>query len=63
MESLNRSSSDNEFDSAEAYEVEAILDCRIIKGAKGNIRQYYIKWAGFSIEDATWEDEANLDGY
>ena len=40
----------------EEYEVEAILDKRIIRK---NI-QYLVKWTGYPLHDATWEPVQNL---
>ncbi|KYR00841.1 chromo domain-containing protein [Tieghemostelium lacteum] len=38
------------------YEVEKILDKRNFKGSI----QYKIKWEGFGVSDATWENEENV---
>lgn len=41
----------------EVYEVEKILDHRIVRGRL----QYYVKWVGWdNPEDNTWEPEENL---
>uniref|UniRef100_A0A8D0D4X3 Chromobox 1 n=1 Tax=Sander lucioperca TaxID=283035 RepID=A0A8D0D4X3_SANLU len=42
----------------EAYEVEQILDHRVVKGRV----EFLLKWKGFSDEDNTWEPQDNLDG-
>jgi chromobox protein 1/chromobox protein 3 len=39
------------------YEVEKILNHRNKNGRK----QYLLKWAGYSIEESTWEDVENLN--
>ena len=50
----------NEFDYSDdiepTYEVEAVRDVRIVRGA----RQYRIKWVGFSERECTWESEEQL---
>ncbi|KAI4291009.1 chromobox protein 3 [Pancytospora philotis] len=38
------------------YEIETIVKDRVVNGRK----QYYIKWVGYSDENNTWEDEANI---
>jgi len=40
----------------EEYEVEAILDKRIIRKKT----QYLVKWVGYPLHDATWEPVRNL---
>ena len=40
----------------EEYEVEAILDKRILRKTP----QYLIKWKGYPLHDATWEPAVNL---
>jgi len=41
----------------EEFEVELIFDKMIKKGTV----YYKVKWKNYSMEDATWEPEANLD--
>jgi hypothetical protein len=41
----------------EEYEVETILDKRILR----NRPQYLIKWMGYPLHDATWEPLENLE--
>ncbi|CAI2375543.1 unnamed protein product [Moneuplotes crassus] len=43
--------------SSKNYEAEEILDMR---GNPGEI-QYFVKWKGYGIEQATWEPEKNLN--
>jgi hypothetical protein len=40
----------------EEYEVETILDKRLIR----NKPQYLVKWSGYPLHDATWEPLNNL---
>ena len=40
----------------EVYEVETIVKHR----RRGRGYQYFIKWKGYPIEEATWEPEANI---
>jgi Integrase zinc binding domain/Chromo (CHRromatin Organisation MOdifier) domain/Integrase core domain len=42
------------------YEVERILDSRIIKRGKKRVTEYYIKWLGYDHSYDSWEPEANL---
>lgn len=39
------------------YEVESIVDCRIIHG----VRRFRVRWVGYGPEDDTWEEESNLN--
>lgn len=43
-------------DSSSDYEVETVLAHRIRKG----VRQFRVKWKGYDLRSATWEDEDNL---
>lgn len=45
------------FDDEEMFTVEEILDKRVVNGKV----EYYIKWAGYSHSDNTWEPEVNLE--
>ena len=40
----------------EVYEVETIVKHR----RRGKGYQYFIKWKGYPIKEATWEPEANI---
>ena len=40
----------------EVYEVETIVKHR----RRGRGYQYFIKWKGYPIEEATWEPEVNI---
>ena len=42
------------------YEVERILDSRVIKRGKKSVTEYYIKWLGYDHSYDSWEPEANL---
>ncbi|OHT13710.1 hypothetical protein TRFO_43277 [Tritrichomonas foetus] len=57
-EKENENDDENE-EEEEVYEVERILNHRILKG----VTQYYIKWKGYDDEeDNTWVDEADMEG-
>ena len=40
----------------EVYDVERILNDRVVNGRK----EYFIKWVGYPDEDNTWEDAKNI---
>ena len=42
---------------AEEYEVEFIVDKRVLKGKV----EYQVKWKGWEHDDNTWEPVGNLD--
>lgn len=46
--------------SSSFFEVEKILDKRIITVRKKPVAQYLIQWRGFSMSDCTWEPIGNL---
>lgn len=39
------------------YDVEKILDRRIV----GGCREYFVKWLGYGMDDSSWEPEGLLD--
>ena len=43
--------------SEEEYEVEKILQHRVVNG----VTKYKLKWKGYPMSECTWEDESNLD--
>ncbi|CAF3354078.1 unnamed protein product [Rotaria socialis] len=51
------SSSSDESESENEFQVEAIVDKRI----RGKKIQYLLKWKGYSDADNTWEDKGNLN--
>ncbi|KNE54721.1 hypothetical protein AMAG_00680 [Allomyces macrogynus ATCC 38327] len=54
VEEVRRPISDDESDDGEEeFEVEKILDH---KAKKDGQMMYYLKWKGYAIDDATWED-------
>ncbi|KAJ3371600.1 M-phase phosphoprotein 8 [Allomyces arbusculus] len=54
VEEVRRPVSDDESDDGEEeFEVEKILDH---KAKKDGQMMYYLKWKGYAIDDATWED-------
>ncbi|ORE10584.1 chromo-domain-containing protein [Rhizopus microsporus var. microsporus] len=46
--------------SSEEYEVEKILDHKVIKRGKKVTFKYLIKWLNYDESDNTWEREANI---
>ena len=44
----------------DVYNVEKILDRRSKRCGRGNKVEYYIKWEGYPLCDATWENKNNL---
>ena len=44
----------------EAYEVERMLDKRVVGSPA--VTEYRVKWKGFSIDECTWEQAVNLEG-
>ena len=51
------------FDDSEVqeYEVEDLLDMRTSTRGRLQKREFLVKWLGYSVFDATWEPEANLN--
>jgi len=47
----------DDFDTNDEYEVEGILDKRIIRRKT----EYLVKWKGYPLHDATWEPIEHLD--
>ena len=59
-EKSDNSKSESESDEGSLLIVEKILKSRMRVGHKG-VKEYLLKWKGFSIEEATWETEDNMD--
>ena len=62
---MNSDNSESESDSDESVAgplliVEKILRSRNQIGQKG-VKEYLLKWKGFSVEEATWESEETMD--
>ena len=62
---MNPDNSESESDSNESVVgpllvVEKILRSRNRIGQKG-VKEYLLKWKGFSVEEATWESEETMD--
>ena len=62
---MNSDNSESESDSDESVAgplliVEKILRSRNRIGQKG-VKEYLLKWKGFSVEEATWESEETMD--
>lgn len=49
-----------DFDKRPEYEVEAIVDEKLVKRGKRSVPYYLIKWKGFSDEENTWESKKNI---
>jgi hypothetical protein len=45
-------------DGEEQYEVEAIINHKVDKHT--NKLSYLVKWLGYPLSDATWEDESDV---
>ena len=43
---------------APVYQVEAITKRRVVRG----VEQFLVRWAGYPVEESTWEPRANLNG-
>ncbi|XP_018566594.1 probable chromo domain-containing protein LHP1 [Anoplophora glabripennis] len=56
-EKVGQESDNQDEDDETQYEVEAVLDEKIIKG----VRHYLIRWKGYEEESDTWEPEDTLD--
>ena len=49
------------FDELEEFEVERILDSKLVQGPKGRrIRKYKVRWKGYEPKYDTWETRQNL---
>ena len=49
------------FDELEEFEVERILDSKLMRGPKGRrIRKYKVRWKGYDPKYDTWETRLNL---
>lgn len=57
---------DDSASDTEQFEVEAILDRKIIrKKSAGKVKKttlYYVKWNGYPSSQNSWEPESNLEG-
>ena len=42
------------------YQIERVLDHRVIKRGRGTRREYLIRWEGYPLEHDTWEPESNI---
>ena len=42
------------------FEVEDILDVRVINRGRHRRQDFLVKWQGYGIFDSTWEPESNL---
>ena len=47
-------------DDSGEYEVEDILDHRLVRRGRRTTEQFLVKWKGYSIFESTWEPRANL---
>lgn len=54
---FNYVGSTSEDEEPKSFEVESILDYRI----KNGVRQFKIRWVGYTPKDDSWEDEKHLD--
>jgi len=58
---MNSENSESESDSnGPLLIVEKILKSRNRMGCK-EVKEYLLKWKGFSVEESTWETEDNMD--
>ena len=49
------------FEDLEEFEVDFIVDSKIVKGPKGrSLRKYRVRWKGYSPRYDTWESTRNL---
>jgi hypothetical protein len=49
---------------AETSQMEKIIDQRVGKKTRRNTYfEYLVKWKGLTIEDASWESEANIQDH
>jgi hypothetical protein len=49
-----------EIDGDEYFEIERVLDHRIVKRGRSSKREYLIRWEGYTAEHDTWEPESNI---
>jgi hypothetical protein len=49
-------------DGDDEYEVESIVDSRIVSQNSKIVKQYFVKWKGFPHSQNTWEPIGNLTG-
>lgn len=49
------------FDELEEFEVERIIESKIVKGPRGcQVRKYQVRWKGYEPKYDTWETKRNL---
>jgi Chromo (CHRromatin Organisation MOdifier) domain len=47
-------------DGTPLYLVDALLKDRQVRRKGRNVKQYLVKWKGYGLDEATWEDESSL---
>lgn len=49
-----------EIDGDWEYEVEEVLNERLVRRRRRDVREFYVQWKGHGVEHNTWEPEGNL---